>query len=326
MPVFNIAANTRDYSGTNPFYEGEAIRAGIRNSELRNELLEKEVGAFDDKLALDERRVGVYEESVDIQRQREERFRQEWEALRATDDGQAVEQSIAVSAAAYENAIATGKGDIEAREFAFETMLDNYDRAIEGGRKDAEEKLAAQGFTSDSFDPLKIRSFLGIVPQRAEAPGYKAKDTWIDSDGIERHGWYDDEGKFHKTDIQAKTPDGQDVKFSPPNSNEVEDAMALVKESDKLSDLSSKEKQIAARAIATEIRQIQSRFPEKGYIEAASMAVAGVEAKTEIEPSLIFGSETSLNLDASELADNEYLGPDGNIYVETEDGSFRRKD
>jgi hypothetical protein len=317
--VFNAAQNQVLFSPVSNYYEGKAIRLALKNSALANQALEQEVEMADDKFDLESRKVADQERRTELYEDQEARLAAEQEAAFATEEGKKFLELFSVASAAYDQS--PEASEEQRRAFAFETMIDEADRIMPGSRDAAIEEFAKNDITAETFDVRNIRARIGERPEQIKESEYKAKTTYVGEDGKEYHMWFDEQGGQHKTGILAKTDSGQDINFEPPNKSEIESATALLESDEVLDDLPRKEKVVAAMMLANDIRQLQANLG-KSYEEAAAMAIEGVKKKVSLEDDFFTGSDSKLNIGLNE---NEYRGKDGNIYIETEDGGFRRK-
>lgn len=322
MPVLNIAANQVQSTPVSSFYEGKAVRLAQKNAEimgrgaeLDNELKEQ---ALEGPTAADQEKAQL---ELDNLRTQVEKRRQEIGDAemkrRANAYGPVIEEATRMSEA----------GDLDgAIEFANRELR----AAAQGlGEEAAAEFQSALGddgvLDKEEISRMKygIQAYYEMEGDEGpKDPEYKAKDTYVGDDGKEYHGWYDDKGNFNKTDVLAKTDDGEKTTFSPPNSNEIEAAEAIVDQDEVLDDLSSKQKRVAAQMIATEIKQLQ-RSLGWSYDEAADAATSRVKKMTKEEKSRLWGSNTVLDMSTGGLKSNQYKGPDGHIYEDTGDGFVR---
>jgi len=295
MPVgYNIAGNTYIPDPLTAT-KGRALRSGIKSQELARDMAPQE---------------------LELGQAQEERLRDA--------------QDLAMKKFLKDS-------DAESREYMENASVAALERYDAGKPEEAADAFRAslpqdeENKLPDDFQPEEgdLRAFIAnadeyrLRERNQTGVGYAAKDTYVGEDGKEYHMWYDDVGEAHKTNILAKTETGEVTDFEPPNNQEIEAAEALVKADDELSDLNKTEERIAAQLIATEIRQLLVLGIDPA--DAAAMAVAKVKRKIRVEPGFLFGKKSTLDLGAGGgLADNEFLGQDGNVYVETEDG-FRRK-
>lgn len=325
MPVFNIAANTKDYSGVNPFYQGEAIRAGLREGELQNDLLQKEVDSFDERLALDERRVGVYEESVELQKQREERFREEYEDYRKTEEGQKFDRVMSSSIAAYENAIAEKKTEAEAREFSYEVMLGEWDRLTEGGRDEAIKSLEENNITPESFDPAMIKSALGIVPERQEQPDWIGIMKDFTGESVRAFAQTGDPTQLVPVGKTGSAPKTKPIPTpTRAEADIVDEVVGNIVDGDKYDDygFDNQSEDNMKRWLADTTERIQRLHAERnralGYAEAAEMAAIEMEKfiKGPSDPGFFSDDDYQFVYPEAQIGDI-IMGDDGNQWKVT---------
>lgn len=293
--------------------ERRALRAEAAAVEKQTEQADEAFARAGRKLDVDERNATVNEDNLEAR----------LNELSAKEDLQKYEQQA-------DWIIGMTKGAESAEDklaYANERFPEFLEMLPDGKGKKAWAEMYKDGLQGPELEQLY--SFGLSVKDKITAPGgaagYAAKDTYVGQDGKEYHGWYDDSGKFNKTGVRAKTESGAPTNYDPPNAAELETAEKLIASDEKLDDLPRAEKAIAKMILASDIRQLQEDFG-KSYEEAAAMALAGLKKKVTLEKDFLTGTDSKLNIGGSELGEGEYLGSDGSIYVETEDGGFRRKD
>ena len=313
--VFNAAQNQVLISPVSNYYEGKAIRLGLQNRALANQGLEQEVDMADAKFDLESRRVAAYEQQATTQEEglklRRKQFEQEVGKERAKE--YAVEGfgiTYAIDTAVTNKEVTQDEAlSMAAEEFA------RYAETLPEERKADLFEVLQNGLTIDEYRSVKA-GFIGALGE------YGLLDT-NDKDGgytLNQGGQrYDKNNRMVAYNPQAEKP----ADFEPPNKQELEAATALVEDDPVLDDLPSKQRRVAAQILASEIRQLQAAG--KSYEEAAAIAIAGLKKKVTLEPDFLTGTDSKLNLGGQGLADNEFLGTDGNIYTEGRDGSFSRK-
>jgi hypothetical protein len=321
MAVFNAAANQVLAQPVSAFYQGKAIR---QEQELR----QKEIDSFDKKLSFEERRVAAQEaqnqrltDEVNLRREEfENRVGQEASkeyAKQGYSIIHSLEPDIQAGGARQEDALARAHKEISeyARGLPAEDAGPLLDKLSDGILDLQEYRNIKAGFVMgmEQYDLLEDWS-----PTSA---GYKAMANYRGPDGLNYIGWMDEFGVHHKTGILTDSQEG--IKFSPVSAGERAAALGAIKNDPILSDLSSNGREVAAEIVANYVRQLQENQGNP-YQEALAMALAGLKQRLILEPDLLTGRDTKIDL-TPELAENEYLGRDGNIWVEEEDGSFRRK-
>ncbi len=314
--VFNAAENQVLISPVSSYYQGKAIRLAQRNDELVNEQIEKQNILLErdiegDPDAEEKTRLQLEELRLNVQKKREELGDDEMqrradaygpiieEATRMSEDG---DLSGAINFANTELKLA-------AEKLGPEVLAEFVEAKGEDGALDKEEISRIKYGISAYYEMVET--------EQPDNPFAKINPKDFTQESVEE---FQRTGDFSSL-VKAETskPD-----FEPPNKAELEVAMDLIKNDEKLDDLSRKEKRIAAMILANDIRNLQANegLP---YEQAADQAVKALKKKVKLEPDWLTGSDSVLELGAGELAENEYQGSDGNIYVDTPDGGFRRK-
>jgi hypothetical protein len=142
------------------YYGGKALRADIAIKEKQAERLQQEVDAN-----LPEAQVRQADERIDLQKQQEDRLREMWDSEKDEAEKQKFIDVLDASEAAYQNSLAGGSSEEDARINAFDIMLAEADRLNgEGTEAEARAELEAMGFTPDLWDPVRARAALGLRP------------------------------------------------------------------------------------------------------------------------------------------------------------------
>ena len=339
MAVFDATRNQVLISPVTNYYQGEAIRRQAREAEQRMDLRDLQIEQAEYELETAPDRADIERRKVELREDEAERLRgqlnqrmDEFEYMVGKDAAKEYAKQGYGITYAIDAAVQSGEVDQDA---ALEMAAESLSEYASGLPRELGEPLLQKlqdGLTVDEYREAKAGFILGMdrydlleTFEPDDRPKYKAKQNYVGDDGKEYIGWFDDTGDYHKTGMLAKNPDGEDVNFEPMNSGEREAAMSFVKSDEVLDDLSAREKVIAAEIIGNDIRQLQAN-EGKSYAEAAAMAVAGVKERIKLEPDLLTGTDSKLDLGAHALGEGEYRGKDGHIYIETEDGGFRRKD
>lgn len=315
--VFNAAQNQILISPVSNHYQGKAIRSAQRKADIQNETAEAELENLPTKFDLDKRRMAAQERQVKAQEEglalRREEFEREVGLDRAKEfavDGFGITYAV-------DTAVQNGEIDwdgglaLAAEEFA------RYAETLPEGRRDEMFGVLENGLTIDEYRAVKA-SFIGALGQYDLLDTNAAAGGYTLSEGGRR---YDKNNRMVASNPKTEKP----ADFNPPNKAELETAKDLLKTSEKLEDLDGKYTDIATMILANDIRQLQERF-EMPYDEAAALAIKALEKKTGEEPDFFTGTDSKLKIGSDELADGEYKGIDGHVYVGGPDGSFRRKD
>jgi hypothetical protein len=292
-------------------YAGKALRADIAIKEKQAERLQQEVDAN-----LPEAQVRQADERIDLQKQQEDRLREIWDSEKDAAEKQKFVDVLDASEAAYQNSLAGGSSEEEARTNAFDVMLAEADRLNgEGTEAEARAELEAMGFTPDLWDPVMARSKLGLRPTQ-EKPVVLAEGAQL----------RDAEGNLIAENPKDFAPDTSQTKptYDPPNTAELAAAEELIEKDPVLDELSRKDKAVAKMMLANDIRQLQEDLGID-YAQAAETATNQLKRRIRTEKGFLFGEKSVLDVSGDGLAENEYLGKDGNVYIEEPDGSFRRK-
>ncbi len=167
MPVFDTAAHV----WRSPSYrQGKAIELANVNKQLVNQQLEQELEYYPEEFEQEKRK-------VDISENQETRLREQWDAAKGTKDAEDFKEFLDVAEAAYQNKYEETKDSAASKSFAWETGIDAYDRMVPGGRDDAIAAVSKGGMRPEDFDPLKLKSLLGIRPNADKKPDYTLGDT-----------------------------------------------------------------------------------------------------------------------------------------------------
>jgi hypothetical protein len=295
MPAYNPPQQVL-FSPVTNYYQGKAIR-------LQQEMQQKELDSYDKKMELEERRVAATEQNAqtnaDILSQRVTEY---------------------INSRVQSGDVSEGEALQEAKSF----LTDYADSLPEGAKEEADAIRSA----IEDRDGLTIEEWQEIGRTAEAGAGYYGfidrKDPVVLADGAEL---YDASGRRIARNPKDFAPNtGVDrPTYDPPNSSEIEAAESLIDNDPLLDDLeTSDEKNIAVMALANDIRQLQEDFGIS-YIEAAKVALDQLKRRISLEKDFFSGKDSKLDIDDGGLADNEYLGKDGNVYIEEPDGGFRRK-
>jgi ribosomal protein L7/L12 len=317
MPAYNPPQQVL-FSPVTNYYQGKAIR-------LQQEMQQKELDSYDKKMELEERRVAATEQNAqtnaDILSQRvteyEYRVGEEVSKRNAWDIYHGVRD---INSRVQSGDTSEGEALQEAKSF----LTDYADSLPEGAKEEADAIRSA----IEDRDGLTIEEWQEIGRTAEAGAGYYGfidrKDPVVLADGAEL---YDASGRRIARNPKDFAPNtGVDrPTYDPPNSSEIEAAESLIDNDPLLDDLETRdEKNIAVMALANDIRQLQEDFGIS-YIEAAKVALDQLKRRISLEKDFFSGKDSKLDIDDGGLADNEYLGKDGNVYIEEPDGGFRRK-
>jgi len=289
--------------------KGKAIRQQLEAGEVDIALKKEELASAPAK-----RTAAARKEQRDIDAAERAREKADREIKRAIAEGREAEVGYVAEASAASVMAFKEGGSLEQATKVFMDILKGYGASDE----DLAEMVKKYDPDGDSiFNEDMMVELEALAFSKHKWNQENDKDYTL-SPGSQRRG---KNNEILAENPKQATPPSPD--YDPPNTQEIETAEQLLKKSDKLSDLSGKDKDIAIQILASDIRQLQERL-EIPYDQAAVMAIAALEKKVKDEPGAFYGTNTVLDL--SGLADGEYKGIDGKIYVEDADGNLQLRD
>jgi len=308
MPAYNPPPQVL-FSPVTNHYQGKAIRAGLASQELANEELQQRVDAN-----LPERQIGVREQMAETAAGNLE--------TRIDEYGLAVGKDKALEEANTIIGITEGAGSAEDPvAYANERMAEFIETLPEGEGRDKLEAMAVDGFSAAEMK--EVHAFAMAVNRQ-----FSSAQTSKPSNQVNMY--HPETGEQRA--VRPESQDASDLaasgwlvgdpssgsggpNFEPPNSIEMEAAVAVVEGIPELDALNTEDRAIAAQMIANDVRQLQANNEGMAYETALATAITNVIKNVIKEPGKLWGTNSKLQ----KLEDNEFL-VNGAVYIKDENG------
>jgi hypothetical protein len=321
--VFNAAENQVLISPVSNFYQGKAIRAGLREQELDIATKEKNLDLADKKMDLEKKRIAIAENEMKLRNEQYDLNREKFEAEVGEEQAKkyafhsySINQEVDRT---FADGGRTPESEAAALALAAERYTEYAQTLPDGEQKSALMEKLQGGITADEY-----RQIRPAVERQAQYYGFIDKgENVILSEGAQLRG---PNGELIAENEKNFAPSSSkdSINFEPISNGERQAAEKALKTVDVLDDLPSSQKRVAAEMLANDIRQLQANLG-KSYAEAMQMALAGLVAKVDVEPDFFTGTDSKLDLQSGGLEPNEFL-VNGEIFIRDEDGSIRAKD